>query len=368
MSDRARVSDQSVDVVVVGAGVAGLAAAFTASCAGLRVMVIDAASEEWGGASRISVGGTLAVGSDLQRQAGLYDSVELALADWQDAAGKTFDAAWARRYLEGSAAEVLEWCERTLGTRWSELRQHEYNSVARWHLPAGGGAAVVEALAQRVSANGGEIRVGHTAEELITRDGAVIAALVAGPDGHVKVEAQATVIATGGFVNNPEMLCEHVPALRGAEAFLCGGSSTALGLGHKLLERAGGVLVNMDELWVYPVGLANPWDPRGRRGLVVRGVDAEIWCNAEGLRFHDETRRGGASGTPALLAQPGRAPGASLTRGRQKESCCSTIPRSDRVPKPTLSASRCSGRSRRTAPARNRSRVSRMRSISRETR
>jgi predicted oxidoreductase len=62
---------------------------------------------------------------------------------------------------------------------------------------------------------------------------------------------------------------------------------------------------NLDAVWMYPYGLPDHRPISEGRGLVVRGLQGEIWVNREGHRFHDETRRGGASGTPALLAQAG---------------------------------------------------------------
>jgi hypothetical protein len=67
------------------------------------------------------------------------DSGEPALSDWLAAGGEGADHVRARRYLEASDVEILGWCERELGTVWSELRPHKPNSIARWHLPAGGG-------------------------------------------------------------------------------------------------------------------------------------------------------------------------------------------------------------------------------------
>jgi predicted oxidoreductase len=57
-------------------------------------------------------------------------------------------------------------------------------------------------------------------------------------------------------------------------------------------------------VWCYPNAIVDHEDPTGSRGLVVRGLGTDVWVDADGRRFHDESRRGGASGTPALLAQP----------------------------------------------------------------
>ncbi len=84
---------------------------------------------------------------------------------------------------------------------------------------------------------------------------------------------------------------------------LLGGGRGANGDGHALLERLGAAFTHMDIIWMYPYGTPDPTDPDGLRGLVLRGMDSEIWVNQRGERFHNEALRGGASGTAALLAQ-----------------------------------------------------------------
>ena len=73
-----------------------------------------------------------------------------------------------------------------------------------------------------------------------------------------------------------------------------------------MLSDAGAAFACLDKLWMYPVGTPDPSDPSGSRGLVVRDVRSEIWLNSSGRRFHDEDLRGGLTGVPALLAQPGQ--------------------------------------------------------------
>jgi predicted oxidoreductase len=98
---------------------------------------------------------------------------------------------------------------------------------------------------------------------------------------------------------------EHAPELRALPRVLAGGSPTAVGRGHELLWARGAQFTNLDHVWVYPTGTPDPSDPSGTRGLGIRGVTTELWLNAQGFRFHDESERGGHSGTRALLEQPG---------------------------------------------------------------
>jgi flavocytochrome c len=292
------------DAVVVGSGVAGLAAAIEAAAHGLSVVVLES-EPVLGGASAISTGGCCLVGTPLQARRGIQDSVGLALADWRRAGGESADLQWARRYLEDSCTEVFTWCEE-LGLTWSELRLHEVNSVARWHLPDGGGAAVVRALTARCKSLGVTIRTSATVTQIVRDNGRVVGVAVSAQGGSSRLLAGATIICTGGFTNNRGMLLRHAPGLAGLGRFLCGGSATATGSGHAVLQQARSVFTCLDHLWLYPVGTPDPQDPSGSRGLVVRGIRDEIWVNRDGVRFHDEDLRGGLTGTPAVIAQPGQ--------------------------------------------------------------
>ncbi|MFF1913420.1 FAD-binding protein [Streptomyces sp. NPDC058239] len=94
--------------------------------------------------------------------------------------------------------------------------------------------------------------------------------------------------------------------MRALPRVLAGGAPTAVGLGHDLLHACGAEFTNLDHLWVYPTGTPDPSDPSDTRGLGLRGVTTEIWLNTDGRRFHDESLRGGHSGTNALLEQSGQ--------------------------------------------------------------
>jgi predicted oxidoreductase len=292
------------DAVVVGSGVAGLAAAAEAAGRGLRVVVLEAEPEP-GGASVISRAGCCLVGTPLQEACGVEDTVELALADWSRAGGESADLSWAARYLADSRSEVFGWCEE-LGVTWSQLRLEEGNSRPRWHLPDGGGAAVIAALLARCRSLGVAIRTSSPVTRILCADGHALGVEVQASGRPHQILAGATVVCAGGFTGNRQMLLRHAPALAGMARFLCGGAPAALGRGHAILQAAGAAFAPLGHLWMYPVGTPDPADPSGSRGLVVRDVRSEIWVNSHGERFGDEDLRGGITGMAALLAQPGQ--------------------------------------------------------------
>ncbi|MGW6739230.1 FAD-dependent oxidoreductase [Streptomyces sp. NPDC055025] len=299
-----RSTPHTFDLVVIGSGVAGLSAAVEAAEAGLTVHVLEAA-DTIGGASVMSGAACFIVDTPLQRSQGITDSVGLALDDWVRMGGPTADLEWAGRYAADSAREVYRWLA-DLGIEWRALDQPEGNSVPRWHVPAGWGRRIIEVLAGRVQKLGVAIRTGATAEELCFSAGRVTGVRIRSAEGVETLTAGAVAVCTGGFIGRVEKVLEHAPRLRDLPRVLAGGSPTAAGLGHDLLESCGAHFTHLDHIWVYPYGTPDPSDPSGARGLGIRGVTTEIWLNTEGHRFHDESLRGGYSGTKALLAQPGR--------------------------------------------------------------
>ena len=290
------------DVVVIGSGIAGLSAAVEAAERGASVVVLEGNSTI-GGASVMSGAACCLVGTSEQAAAGIHDSVELALADWARFGGETADLTWAEAYLRDSRVFVRDWCE-SLGTTWRTPQLAEGNSVPRWHFPERWGPGIVEGVLARARELGVEILTGVEAAEIMADSDGVHGVRISGIDKDV-VGARAVIVATGGFVNNREMLKHADPVLFDSPRVLQGGSPTAGGTGHRLLESLGADFVSMGNVWVYPTGTPDPRDPSGQRGLGLRGAPTELWLNSAGERFHDESQRGGHSGTNALLRQSG---------------------------------------------------------------
>jgi hypothetical protein len=292
------------DVVVVGAGIAGAAAAFEAAAAGARVLVIESEATA-GGASAMSGAACCIVDTPLQRALGIKDSVDLALADWSAMGGPTADLEWAQRYLTDSCRDVYEFCAE-LGIEWIDVGQPEGNSVPRWHVPRTWGRGIFETVLARAVELGVEVRRGSEVTALINDEAGVHGVRVTADEHSYDVSAGAVVLCAGGFAGDHQTVLDAAPELAGLPRLLSGSAATANGRGFRLLEAVGAQFHNLDHIWVYPNGTPDPADPAGQRGLGVRGMSGDIWLNLDGNRFHDESLRGGHSGTRALLAQPGK--------------------------------------------------------------
>jgi len=179
------------DVVVVGAGLAGLVATAELADAGQRVLLLDQEGEQsLGGQAWWSFGGLFLVDSPEQRRMGVKDSLDLATQDWFGSAqfDRPEDAwprRWAEAYLEFAAGEKRSWLH-GMGVRffpvvgWAERGDGRAgghgNSVPRFHIVWGTGPGVVEPFARRmrehVTSGRVELRFRHRVDELVTTGGA----------------------------------------------------------------------------------------------------------------------------------------------------------------------------------------------------
>src|SRR5258708_28057779 len=180
------------DVIVVGAGLAGLVAATEFADAGTRVIVVDQEGEQnLGGQAFWSFGGLFLVDSPEQRRLGIKDSSDLALQDWWGAAGFDRDEdhwpkQWAKAYVAFAAGEKRAWL-RAMGHRifpvvgWAERGGYDAmghgNSVPRFHVTWGTGPGIVEPFERRArdAAKSGRLifKFRHRVDALSVTNGAV---------------------------------------------------------------------------------------------------------------------------------------------------------------------------------------------------
>ena len=291
------------DVVILGSGGAGLAAAIEARQAGARVALVEKA-DTLGGTSIISGGGCFIVGTPLQASQGIRDTPDDAFDDWIAWGQGTADEVWARFYIEHSLHDLYFWAE-GLGVTWADLKFQEGNRVHRWHRPANNGLGLTTTLIEAIKACGvTDISTRTEATKLLLHNGRVcgVNASHAETGDEWEIRSSTVVVATGGFNSNLDMIQEVCPDLKGYR-ILEGSGLGATGTGHRLVRVVDGYLTHMDHIWFYVYATPDYRDPRERRGLVFRQTPGYIWINQQGHRFHNESLTGGASASPALMAQ-----------------------------------------------------------------
>ncbi|HWD85703.1 MAG TPA: FAD-binding dehydrogenase [Solirubrobacteraceae bacterium] len=313
--------DLSADVIVVGAGLAGLVATAELADAGKHVLLLDQEPEQsLGGQAFWSLGGLFLVNSPEQRRARIKDSFELAWSDWLGSAGfdrpeDEWPRRFARAYVEFAAGEKREWLH-GMGLRvmpspgWAERGSGDAtrhgNSVPRFHLTWGTGPGVVAPFERRVRAaeEKGLVRFGfrHRVDELVLEGGALqgVSGAVLEPSsvrrgedssrevaGQFSARAGAVVIASGGIGHNFEMVRQAWPARLGPppKNLISGVPAHVDGRMLGIAERAGASLIGRDRMWHYVEGIRN-WDPIwSHHGIRILPAPSSMWFDAVGRRL-----------------------------------------------------------------------------------
>jgi uncharacterized protein len=276
------------DVLVVGAGIGGLSAAYEAGFGGAQVAVAEMSSV-FGGNAALSEGGLAIVDTPLQRSQGLADSPRTAEIDML-AWGEDADPEWAWTYVRDSRREIWDWLT-GMGVRFIAIRPQAGNQVPRFHENVERGLGLVRPIARACLRNP-RIRFywNTRIEHLISRDGAVTGARGVNlrTGGPIRFEARAVVLATGGFQGNEGMVRSNWPAgLPQPERLLLGNTPNSSGGGLLMGIEVGGETHRLDHQWHYPFGVPDPRLTEEKRAVSVRNLNA-IWVNARGERFVNE--------------------------------------------------------------------------------
>ncbi|WP_150251325.1 FAD-binding dehydrogenase [Nocardiopsis deserti] len=313
--------DDRADVIVVGAGLAGLTAAAELADAGKRVVLLDQEPEQsLGGQAFWSFGGLFLVDSPEQRRMGVRDSAELAMQDWTGTAGfdrpeDAWPRRWAEAYVDFAAGEKRSWLHQQ-GIRffplvgWAErggyLADGHGNSVPRFHITWGTGPGVVAPFEQRVRAAAERglvsLRFRHRVDELVVTGGTVTGvrgAVLAPSDvrrgeasgreavGDFELSAQAVIVTSGGIGANHDLVRRNWPERLGTPPrhMLSGVPEHVDGRMLAITEEAGGRVVNPDRMWHYTEGIQN-WDPVwSRHGIRILPGPSSLWLDATGKRL-----------------------------------------------------------------------------------
>ncbi|AEH84932.1 FAD-binding dehydrogenase [Mesorhizobium opportunistum] len=309
------------DVIIVGAGLAGLVAAAELAEAGKKIIIVDQEPEQsLGGQAFWSFGGLFLVDSPEQRRMRIRDSHDLALEDWLGTAAfdrpeDDWPRKWAEAYVGFAAGEKRSWLmERGLKffpvVGWAERGGGNAighgNSVPRFHITWGTGPGVLEPFVLRVreAQKRGSIsfRFRHRVNEL-TRTGAAVTGVrgdILEPStverghkssreisGDFELHAQAVIVASGGIGANHQLVRENWPKRLGAapKRMITGVPDHVDGRMLAITEQAGGSIINRDRMWHYVEGIKN-WAPIWTdHAIRILPGPSSLWLDARGKRL-----------------------------------------------------------------------------------
>jgi uncharacterized protein len=310
------------DIIIVGAGLAGLVAAAEAADRGKRVILVDQEGENsLGGQAFWSLGGLFFVNSPEQRRMRVKDSHDLALQDWMGSAA--FDRPedhwprqWAEAFVNFAAGEMRPWLF-AQGMRWfpvvgwaergGALAHGQGNSVPRFHITWGTGPGVLAPFIRRLREVAGKgfvtLKFRHCVNALVRTNGAVTgvtgdmleaSTVERGQKsgrkavGSFELSAGAVIIASGGIGGDHALVRKNWPVDRLGPAptnMVAGVPHHVDGRMLDITRQAGGAIINADRMWHYTEGLKN-WAPIWpNHGIRILPGPSSLWFDALGERL-----------------------------------------------------------------------------------
>lgn len=278
--------EKDTDVVVIGGGGAGFAAAVSAKEAGADVILVEKLASV-GGNTLISGGEYAAPANDIQKEEGIEDSKELFAKDVEEAGGNPE----LIKVLADKATEDAYWLRDDIGVKWLDsLMFFGGHSVKRSLIPAAHtGNELIKNYLKKAEELGIEVLTETDVKEILSKDGKVCGIKAETKDGELVVNAKSVVVASGGFGANADMCYEFDKEID--EHVLSTNSPGATGDGILMAEKLGADTVDMDKIQLYPV-----CDVETGKLLYcgdTRLVGGALLVNKEGKRFVEElgTRR-----------------------------------------------------------------------------
>lgn len=279
--DSVTYTDTSCDIVVIGAGGAGLSAATQISAMGAHVIVLEKQGII-GGNTNYATGGLNAAETSVQKELGIVDSKKSHYDDTMKGGHFLNDPSLVETLVNRAAAAV-DWLI-SLGADMSNVGQLAGSSQKRTHRPDGGAAIgphLMAVLSKAVQTENISIRTRNTVTALTEQNGKVTGVKVSTPTGTYTIQAKAVIIATGGFGANLSMVAQYRPELKD---FNTSNHYGATGDAFEWISSLDVPLVQMDQIQIHPTGEI------GSHLLIseaVRGNGA-ILVNQEGERFVNE--------------------------------------------------------------------------------
>ena len=274
---------KSADIVVIGAGGAGMSAAIEAAQKGATNVVILEKMPFTGGNTVRATGGLNASETQYQKRDGIEDSNDLFYEDTMKGGKNLNDPELVRTLVQNSAAAV-DWVNE-IGGDLSVVAQFGGASVKRIHRPSDTSAVgpmLVKTLNAKLDELGIPVLLETKATKIIAdKDGKITGVEAEDENGEFVINTKAVILATGGFGANPDMVVKYAPQLAG---FITTNHSGATGDGIEMALELGAGLTDIEQIQTHPT--VNP----NTATMYTEGVrgNGAILVNDDGNRFVNE--------------------------------------------------------------------------------
>lgn len=275
--------DCEYDIVIIGAGGAGLTAATEAASKGAKVLVLEKMGII-GGNSNNSTGGINACYTKEQKRLGIKDTKEVFFNDTMKGGRYLNDPELVKTMVDNSA-DMVEWLQSPMiGADLSDVGAFGGATNKRIHRPKGGGAIgshLIPLLQKAALMQGAEIRVANKATDIISENGKAVGVKVVYEGGEYTVRTKAIIIATGGFAANPAMVELYQAALAG---FATTNHKGATGDAFAMVEKFDAELIQMEQIQTHPTVV------KGTGIMITEAIrgNGAILVNKNGRRFVNE--------------------------------------------------------------------------------
>jgi fumarate reductase flavoprotein subunit len=275
-------SDIQTDVVVVGSGASGLAAALEAAQAGARLAVFEK-QPSLGGTSN-NFEGIFAVGSAMQKEKYVAYSSDQAFKNFMEYNHWRVEARLVRTLINRSA-ETIEWLK-ALGVEFIEVTINMPDAPRTYHVVKGRGQAVVKALEQKAKEKGVAIRASSPVKQILKGKSGPSGVVVEMDGKDTEVACRAVVIASGGYANNAEWIKKYA-GLELGRTVMPMGNVGKMGDGIRMAWEMGAAAEGLGVLHLIRVAPYGPEFPfmNSVEGAAIQPV---LWVDPKGERFCDE--------------------------------------------------------------------------------
>ena len=273
--------DLDTDVVIIGAGGAGMTAAINTAQAGKDVILLEKMPYAGGNTTK-ATGGMNAAETHYQAEQGIDDSVEQFVEDTMEGGHNINDKDLVTTLAENSA-EAIDWLD-SIGAPLPKVSFSGGATNARIHAPEDGsgvGAYLVTSLLKKMDELDINVMYDTKATSLISKDGTVTGVKAESRDTEYTINAKAVILATGGFGNNEDMIVQYRKDLKGTVTTSAPGIT---GDGIVMAEDVGAGLVDIEQIQLHPTV------EQKTSMLITESVrgDGAILVNQDGKRFTDE--------------------------------------------------------------------------------